>query len=135
MICDTRDREINCLSHGLLLVKSVLKKINWDLSDRLCLFKSFGRAFSKARADPTRAALVAARTRRNNLIVRKRHRGVNVKPKAWQRGTAQVGGSPLLHKGVGGTSPKRSEFPLLHKGYLNSLSAFFFDTGSAKKKA
>ena len=29
------------------------------------------------------------------LFVRKRHRRVNAKPTAWQRGTAQVGGSPF----------------------------------------
>jgi hypothetical protein len=51
------------------LKSAVLGFVNWDLSNRLCPTESFGRAFSKARADPTRAALVAARTRRNYLGV------------------------------------------------------------------
>ena len=59
-------------------------------------FESFAQAFSKAcRSRRDRRSRLA---RRETPYRSKRHRGVNDKPTACQRGTAQVGGSPFYAK-------------------------------------
>ena len=81
-----------------------------SVTSRRCLIESFARAFSKARRlvmfsqkthdegtcarSNTSRSAVALRRGRNNPILLKRHEGVNVKPKAWQRGNTQVGVPP-----------------------------------------
>ena len=65
----------------------------------------FCSSFFKSSSEPPRSA-VALRRGRNYLTHPKRHRGVNDKPQAWQRGTAQVGGSPFYAK------PFQIDYPL-----------------------
>ena len=65
----------------------------------------FCSSFFKSSSEPPRSA-VALRRGRNSLTLPKRHRGVNDKPQAWQRGTAQVGGSPFY------TKPFQIDYPL-----------------------
>ena len=63
------------------------------------IFKVFVRLFQKAAQSRARSPCRRPQTAKF-LIVRKRHRRVNAKPKAWQRGTAQVGGSPFVAKTI-----------------------------------
>ena len=65
-----------------------------------------GEAYLKVSLKPFQrlvgAAAIGGRSsqRAKPLIVGMRHRGMNDKPYAWQRGTAQVGGSPFYVNGL-----------------------------------
>ena len=85
---------------------------------------SFRPPFPKGGADPTRGALVAARTRRNILILPKRHRGVNAEP--WLgRGEPHKWGVPLFKENGRRGFAKAKYVPLLHEAFSNRLPAFF----------
>ena len=65
----------------------------------------FCSSFFKSSSEPPRSAVVLRRGR-NSLTLPKCHRRVNAKLQAWQRGTAQVGGSPFYAK------PFQIDYPL-----------------------
>ena len=91
---------------------------------------SFAQAFSKA--------CRSRRDRRSRLARRETPYRSKAPPKgecqaeAWQRGGPFAVGVLRLGEVKNRTS---GGFPFLHKGYLNSTSAFFFGTTGAKKKA
>ena len=86
------------------------KPSNSDLSNcsprqERSILKVFPSLFSKSDRRSNARSVGRRAHAAKHLIVRKRHRRVNAKPKAWQRGTAQVGGSPFYAKAILKRSP------------------------------